>query len=91
MPPNLPLASFTALRTDSLSPVSTTTGWTVRPESAAISAAVAASVSALRAAIATSQPSRASSQAMALPMPLLPPVMRAFLPFRFRSIYMLPL
>ena len=90
MPSNLALASLTARRTDSLSPVSTTTGWMLRPVSDAISPAVAASASKLRAAIATSQPSRASSRAIAFPMPLLPPVTRAFLPTRFRSIYTLP-
>ncbi len=56
------------------------------PVSPASSFAAASSVSFVRATITTSAPSRASSRAIALPMPRLPPVTIACLPFRPRSI-----
>ena len=65
-------------------PVSQTMGTMRRPVSAASSAAVASSVSpSCGQAMATSTPSSARVRAIALPMPLLPPVTSAALPVEF--------
>ena len=62
---------------------------TLRPVSAEISAAAASRSAFVRAARATSTPSRANSSAIALPMPLLPPVTMATLPSSSISILIL--
>src|SRR4051794_9442144 len=59
---------------------------TLRPPAPRISSAARSSTSLRRAQIATSQPSRASATAIPLPMPSLPPVTQAILPFSCRSI-----
>ena len=86
MPPSRSWAVATIARTEASSPVSTVMAWTSRPVAAAISSADSSSAEAVRAATATSQPSAASVHAIALPMPLLPPVTSARLPVSWRSM-----
>src|SRR5205085_6120957 len=65
---------------------SAATANTLRPLARWISSAALSSTSLRRAQIATSQPSRTRASAMPLPMPSLPPVTQANLPFICRSI-----
>ena len=88
-PPNSSATSSTHWRTAGPSPTSS-----ARPEArtpVAASAETASSTSAsVRAQIATSEPSAASSFAIALPIPLVPPVTSDFLPFKPRSMMSSP-
>ena len=61
-------------------------GMTRVPVSSSISLAEASRSDIVRETITTSTPSRANSLAIALPMPLLPPVTRACLPFSPKSM-----
>jgi len=84
--PSSAAARATAASTDGVLPVSAGMAITRRLLCAEISAAVAASVSGLRARMARCTPSLASTLAMALPMPLLPPVTMAVLFASWRSM-----
>ena len=71
----------------SASPSPTSTAWPKAVTPLADSAATASFTwSSLRAQMATLQPSSASASAMARPMPRLPPVMSALLPFSCKSM-----
>src|SRR5215475_10486694 len=85
-PPSRSTAWATARSTCSRLVTSATSGMTLRPVWPSSSRAAASRRSFVRATIATSTPSRASSSAIALPMPRLPPVTSARLPFSPRSM-----
>src|SRR5690348_14012049 len=89
-PPSASAARATIASTWARLVTSATRAITRRPVSVASSRAAASSRSLVRATSATSTPSRASSRAMALPMPRLPPVTIARLPWRPSSIDPLP-
>ena len=85
-PPSSATQRCTKATTEASSPVSAAMATTLRPLAAASSAAVAASAWASRPAMATSHPSAANARAIALPIPRVPPVTNARLPFSCRSI-----
>ena len=85
-PPNRSAASATMRSTSALLVTSAASATILRLVSASISRAALSRSLFVRATMATSAPSRASSSAMALPMPLLPPVTIARLPASPRSI-----
>src|SRR5215813_10664438 len=89
--PKVTTVVSTMRRTDSQLVVSVGTGRIRRPVSCSSSPAAASSASRCLAQMATSTPSFASSRAMALPTPLLAPVMTATLPVNSRSILQAPI
>jgi hypothetical protein len=89
-PPNAPAASATHFFSSIGSPTSNAWPW-VRTPLPAKALAAAATSSPLRAQSATLAPSAANRSQIARPMPLLPPVTRAFLPFNPRSMIASPL
>src|SRR5215831_5399241 len=87
--PRVTTVVSTMQRTDSQLVVSVGTGRMRRPVSCSSSPAASSSTSRCLAQMATSTPSFASSRAMALPTPLLAPVMTATLPVNSRSMLQL--